>query len=372
MIIKLYEDCIPVNGYKRSLIFDATRATFRTIPNSLYNFLIEFDKTSIDVISKNFSDKENLIVDEYLMFLLENEYIFEVDNELLNQFPKINLDWDYPSKINNAIICFSPYKWKLRVTKIIDLLDKLNCQDIQIRFCEKIDEIELFDLLDNFTDSKVNSMTLILPYFKISKLFYNMLIKNQWIDQVVFFNATEKIADEDLDYSSNQISYSTKSISELFILENSNQFVIDLMLFCESQLHHSYYNRKLFIDEFGQIKNAPESIEIFGNIDDINDFNLILKNEAFQKYWKLTKDKCDVCKVCEFRYICVDNRLPIIRNDGSHYHQTECNYNPYICKWFGENGYVNLAETGITCDEQGLTEDLNKIRQVNETLSKIE
>lgn len=49
--------------------------------------------------------------------------------------------------------------------------------------------------------------------------------------------------------------------------------------------------------------------------------------------WNITKDQIEVCKNCEFRYICPDNRIPLKRKENDYYHQTDCNYDPYKNKW---------------------------------------
>jgi len=47
--------------------------------------------------------------------------------------------------------------------------------------------------------------------------------------------------------------------------------------------------------------------ESFGNIQDTT-LEEALNKEGFKKYWDITKDQIEVCKDCEFRYICTDCR----------------------------------------------------------------
>jgi hypothetical protein len=148
----------------------------------------------------------------------------------------------------------------------------------------------------------------------------------------------------------------------------NNKFSINVQLFTESQKHHTYFNRKLYIGKNGEIKNAPECEEVFGYIQDIKDvadLKQVISTPEFQKYWFVHKELCDVCKDCEFRHMCVDNRLPYQRKDGSWYHKIECNYNPYICKWKGEDGYKTLEECGIIVDENGFNINHKKISAIN-------
>lgn len=72
---------------------------------------------------------------------------------------------------------------------------------------------------------------------------------------------------------------------------------------------------------------------------------------------------------CEFQNICTDNRLPKRRSgNGSWYNIYECNYNPYIAKWKGEEGYRTLAECGVNSDENGFSKNHERIAKINEEL----
>lgn len=78
-------------------------------------------------------------------------------------------------------------------------------------------------------------------------------------------------------------------------------------------------------------------LQSFGNIKDTT-LEDALNHKDFKKYWNLTKDKIEVCKDCEFRYICTDCRAYTERT-----HENEkgldtskplkCGYNPYTGEW---------------------------------------
>ncbi|HLV91705.1 MAG TPA: hypothetical protein VKX34_01175, partial [Aequorivita sp.] len=69
------------------------------------------------------------------------------------------------------------------------------------------------------------------------------------------------------------------------------------------------------------------------------------------------------------RYCCITN----IKREKSiskktMYNTTECNYNPYIAKWEGEEGYKTLSECGVISNENGFTIDHDKIAEINAKL----
>jgi len=163
------------------------------------------------------------------------------------------------------------------------------------------------------------------------------------------------------------IVYYSRSVSYDECSVNVQSLIVNMSLYTESLHYNTFYNRKLSIDKNGNIKNYLTQKESFGNIfsDKIED--VILK-KSFQKVWKVKKDLIDVCKECEFRYMCVDSRFPLLRHKGSFYHSKECSYNPYICKWKNEEGYVPVTECGTFAKEIGFVLDKEKIEELNKKI----
>jgi SPASM domain peptide maturase of grasp-with-spasm system len=96
----------------------------------------------------------------------------------------------------------------------------------------------------------------------------------------------------------------------------------------------------------GEIKNCPSLSRSFGNIKDTTIAEAIAK-PGFKDLWSIRKDDIDVCKDCEFRYMCTDCRAFIKDPDNIYSQPAKCTYNPYIAKWQGEEGYVSVEEWRI-------------------------
>jgi SPASM domain peptide maturase of grasp-with-spasm system len=61
-----------------------------------------------------------------------------------------------------------------------------------------------------------------------------------------------------------------------------------------------------------------------------------LKKNGFKDYWEINKDQIDVCKDCEFRYICTDCRA-FIQEPGNMFSKPlKCSYSPYTSLWGAE------------------------------------
>ena len=99
------------------------------------------------------------------------------------------------------------------------------------------------------------------------------------------------------------------------------------------------------------------------------DLKNITNSKNFQRSWNVIKDITDVCRNCEFRYMCVDNR-PVYKrvSDSLYYHKEECNYNPFISKWRGQENYLTLKECGIISDENGFKLNKKQLNLISKTL----
>ena len=65
--------------------------------------------------------------------------------------------------------------------------------------------------------------------------------------------------------------------------------------------------------------------ESFGKISEKKLSDAINEKE-FKKYWTISKDKINVCKDCEFRYICTDCRAFV---ESKYDKPLKCGYDPY-------------------------------------------
>ena len=73
----LFACCIPINGYRRSIVLDIQRETFSFIPNVLYEILKSKKIINEKKLIKEFceNDEDIVIIKEYLSFLIENEFL---------------------------------------------------------------------------------------------------------------------------------------------------------------------------------------------------------------------------------------------------------------------------------------------------------
>lgn len=301
----------------------------------MFSVLTDCEGMSLDFIKLKYNYDE--AINEYVDFLLENEFIFFSDEPSL--FPKINTDFFYPFDISNTIINFNnSYNIKI----VLEQLNLLKCKNIEIRFLKAINLKHIEDILLFLTeiDSIICHIGL---YFECEEVLNDdtllKLFDNPRITFIVLINSKTKKELKTINlpngrffHYSDQESLDKKNcgiVDKLYFITNTNSYT-------ESLNHNSCLNKKLSIDKDGNIKNCPSMPQSFGNIKDTT-LEAALNHPDFKKYWNVNKDMIAVCKDCEFRHICTDCRAYTERThfDGEIdlSKPLKCGYNPYTNEW---------------------------------------
>jgi len=322
-----FSDCIIVKGEKRSIICDLTRNKFQLIPNDLYSFIEWSNKKLGKQIIKKYI-KYLPIVQEYLQFLEKHEFFFWGDKHDLNRFPLLKTEFNQAFLISNSIIEINLDKFEI-YKKTISEIVKNGVKVFQIRFYNTVNYEQLIALFEIFSNSIVNHIELCFPFnqeITINQL-ETLLDENKRIKSIFIHNTPiEKIQILQKHVKCN-ISFTENEIknSKDYITKKPVNFIINHEFFFESQEHNTYYNKKLCIDYDGDIKNSPEINKSFGKIENFN-FENIANNIEFQKLWHVSKNKIEICKNCEFRYVCFDTREPKLTENGLYFMPEPCKH----------------------------------------------
>jgi SPASM domain peptide maturase of grasp-with-spasm system len=332
-MMRLYPNCIAVEGYRNVAFCDLERQCFYVFPKSK---VIsdqppgKNEKTDWRRFHTGNLDKETLRFLKEKKLLMTDETIASNPHIRESTFYK----WKSPALITNAIVELSSENGLLKITRFRNLLsslDALLCRHVFLMLKNRVTFKRIALLIECIQQANVQSVQLAMPYRQAfyTDAFGEMIMSQDKIQFVILeLSPFEKNIE-------NKMFFATKKLNR-YSIRKQKQFVSNIPLFSESQLHHTYFNRKLFIASSGEIKNAPECTTAVGRIQDINNpeqLMALIKTREFQKYWYVFKESCEICRDCEFRHVCVDNRLPHQREDGHWYHQQECNYDPYTGKW---------------------------------------
>jgi SPASM domain peptide maturase of grasp-with-spasm system len=331
---RLFATCIPVKGAARSLICDLQRQYFHFIPNALYDILTD-DPVPFEQLAAPFDAEEVEMLKTYFHFLLEKEYGFWCTEEELSLFPPLSMEWDNPLPVTNCIIDYDRYS-DFDCKDILQQLDAIGCAALQLRFFSPQSLLVLEDLLKSLDGSRIKTVDLYLPYtveLTPEKL-TGFVQTYQRLNNVVVFSASESRFLNDIHSQLSRIIYTTEAInSETHCgVVNPDYFMVNGELFTESIHHNNCLNRKIAVDKKGIIKNCPSMQRGFGHISNTS-LAEALHTDGFKDKWNITKDEVEVCRDCEFRYICTDCRVYSEPAPGQLGKPSKCTYNPYTATW---------------------------------------
>jgi SPASM domain peptide maturase of grasp-with-spasm system len=329
----LYACCIPVKGARRSIICDLRNQNFRFIPNGLYEILSKSKGKSISEIKKSYGGDFDEEIDGYFKFLGDNDFGFWCDEP--ENFPNIDLHWERPERIVNAIVDIDASSAH-DFDKIFMELDDLGCKALELRFFVPVSLLELRRILAGTSLGRLRSIDLVAGWSEeMSPQALKELAKdNPRIQSFIVHSAPESRRIDledgvDIRYRQQRIT-SPDCCGQV----HPGYFVTNLATFTEAQKYNTCLNRKISIDAQGEIKNCPSFAKSFGNIS-ATSLHSALANRDFSKLWEINKDQIGICKDCEFRYICIDCRAYISGQNDIYSKPAKCSYDPYTASWKG-------------------------------------
>ncbi|AEA45979.1 grasp-with-spasm system SPASM domain peptide maturase [Fluviicola taffensis] len=358
----LFEDCKVVNGYFHSLIYDLSRpSNSNKIPLSLALILPEFKENSIEEVLKKYP-KESEVISEYIEFIVSNEFGIIGDEHLKNHLKPMEGIVDQPEVIENSIIQITNSNFAAAVDFIQDLKSKL-CSRLELRI-EDLDIDKFEKICKLFHDSIIKTVSLYSKFISESD--------NTKLEAII--NNEDRII-EHFVYSApfikqnNKTNYRIESVDFTLDCGNIEQenFSINRESFFTNEAYNSCLYKKLSLNFQGKVCNCPSVQESKLQVD-ISNTDSFLKSSEYTFLAEMNKDEIEVCRDCEYRYMCLDCRVFTDSSSRKNARPSKCNYNPYIAKWSTEEGYRTLLECGVISNEHEFSIDHNRIVEVNKEL----
>jgi len=356
--------CLCTKGFQRGVILDFNKNKYFLSSNYIIDYIENFtpDYHVNDQLNKVFKTPES----QDLKFLIENEIICSSKLLFKNEF--INLSYDFHSKITNCIVEY--HSLDVFLNCLIQI-EAIGCNNLQLFVSKNIDIYELKLILKNIDNTLIKMLEVIVfsldgkkQISSLKKVFlknvrlYKLIIGSSPLNERIYI---DQFKIKYIDFRNDKLSYfNCGAVHPIFFTNN-------LTFFTESQCHNTCLNRKLCIDQYGEIKNCPAMAKSYGNVKDTA-LKELISNPEFQELWTISKDQIDVCKDCEFRHMCMDCRAFIKDPENIYSQPAKCTYNPYICKWDGQDGYVPVEECGTYSRETGFVPDIEKINKFNKLI----
>ncbi|WP_294287287.1 grasp-with-spasm system SPASM domain peptide maturase [uncultured Chryseobacterium sp.] len=332
----LFSNILITKGAMRILISDLQRNISELYPTELHDLIEELKTASVEGALEHYDQESRLVVQEYLDLLLEKEFGFLTQNDWDKNFPPLSQDYQEVSVISDIFV-------ELHDLSVFDTLQH-SIENLEIKhlviFCPKTLMPEEFVEIDRiFSDSTLETIEIFSQFHNTVDLdFIQALDKStSRIYSLVFYSCPEtpfNVADDfrfTISFTDQPLKVSSCGKISL------DYFNTNLPKVLESVNHNSCLHKKIGIDIGGNIKNCPAMPQTFGNIKDTT-LEEALQHKDFKRYWNLTKDHIEVCKDCEFRYICTDCRA---FTEQTHFDENrldvskplKCGYNPYTAEW---------------------------------------
>ena len=329
----LFACCIPVKGHSRSTICDLQRNSFELIPNILFEILTEHEGKAMDTIFAAYHHEYNREIEEYLDFLVEKEYGFYSAEP--QSFPKLDLTWHNPFPVTHALVDFDE-KSKHPLPHIVKQLTAMFCPVIELRFFHAPSLEVLENTLQTFQDSPFRSVQMIAGYSKELTIAQLTTLAYQYprLQSLVIHSTPSENIPASSDISIPHLTFIEQNLSSEACCGNISPryFTVNRQFFTEAQTFNSCLNRKISIDKRGFIKNCPSMTQHFGHIETTSLADVV-KQQAFQKVWHISKDQVTTCQDCEFRYVCHDCRAYVANPGNALSKPAKCGYNPYEATW---------------------------------------
>lgn len=321
---KLFACCIVVKGNSRSTICDFQRNSFILIDNELADKLLVNDHFILD--------EEDLQTREDLFYLNDKEYGFFLKRNDLNLFSKLSLEnkKEIPNILSNIVIDIdkdSQYDLK----KLSIEIRLMRIYSIELRIFDEITKDRLFEIINILSNPELRTINLICKYTKnLNKHILSLFKEFNVVRQVIFHSSHTNSINS--SYYGRVLIHSTEEIFDESHCGNisPSYFEANMTRFNERNVNNCL-NGKISIDKEGNIKNCPSLKTKFGLINNTS-LSQATKKDFFYEFWEISKDNIEICKDCEFRYICTDCRA-YTKNNDLYSKPLKCKYNPYNGTW---------------------------------------
>lgn len=325
MIFTLFPDIEIVLGAKNALLIDFRGKNY-----------LSMDKEYGEFLAQRKIDRTSLSADEieFLEYLQEKDYGMFCEDEEADCFEQINSSWDHPASITNAIIEVSSINLSSAL-EFVSQLGKQNCEHIELRLIDTDSFQFLNKIFRHCGEFGVHGVELVVPYhadFGHEKLLEISNDHEIYLYRILIHSAPiPKDSVEMVRTTLVRIKKRSLTCLDCGSISQSN-FIVDIPFYTESMHFNNCLNRKISMDQNGQIKNCPSMKKEFGSTEETT-IAQVLNDEMFTNLWTISKEHISVCKDCEFRRICTDCRAFISDSDNEMSKPAKCTYNPYKGVW---------------------------------------
>lgn len=331
LVLRLFANCVPVRGARRSVICDLQRHMLFAIPNVLYEIVTLHRDLTFEQLCVTYGQTSAPELEEYVDFLIDKQLAFWTCHP--ERFPELDLDFRSPGEVDVAMIDVdgqSTHDYE----RLVDELDGLTCKFLQIRCYAGVDDIDIERILKATCTSRLRGVDLTLRYSE--ELTDGRL--ETWCGvyprlAAVLIHGAPHGRSLMLPHGV-PLRFITRLIQDASAcgFVHPGYFAIGMPTFMEAQRFNTCLNRKIAVDRQGLTCNCPAMTTRYGNTADVA-LRDVVSGADFREVWNLRKDDVEVCRDCEFRYVCVDCRAHLQDSTNPRSKPRHCSYDPYTASW---------------------------------------
>jgi SPASM domain peptide maturase of grasp-with-spasm system len=331
-VFRLHAHCIAVRGARRSTICDLQRGAYHLVPNALQEILTLHRNRTREELDEQYGPENVPVLAGYFGFLEEKELGWWTDEP--ERFPPLDLAWDAPARITNAIIDVDANS-RHDFASLIAQLEALGCRTLQLRLFAPWPLARLDEVVALTDRGRLRAVEILIPHDPemTDETLFAFCGRHPRVLALYVHGAPERRVAKQ-PHSEVKVVYRTEVVdSETHCGEvHPGYFVATLSAFTEALAHNSCLNRKLSVDRHGEIRNCPSLPRSFGNAA-VTPLSAALDDPEFVEMWSITKDQVEICRDCEFRYVCTDCRAYTQRPGDRASKPAKCAYDPYTATW---------------------------------------
>lgn len=330
-VFKLFGNCVPVKGARRSVVCDLQKQRMRLIPNDLFYILTELADLPVDEIKRRFDDNAGTVIDEYFARLVADDYGFWCDEP--EKFPRMDLTWQRPEAVTNSIIDVDSSS-RHDYARIFTELDGLGCQAVQVRAYDPLSLPEMEEIVLAAEQQRLRHLDLVVKYQPdlTAEALSDFCHRHQVISAISIYSSPRKLTHEVKPLPVFLRYYTYALTPSSCGVVSQSYFSLFMEHFTEAQQFNTCLNRKLSIAADGAIKSCPSMPQSFGTVGQTS-LSSVISEPALVQIGGITKDQVKVCRDCEFRYVCTDCRAYTLDPNDPYSKPAKCSYDPYTATW---------------------------------------
>lgn len=324
----LFAHVIPIRGAVKFVLYDLQREDLQYIPEGLYEILTRYRQRPLNQILEQYEAQYHDSIHEYFSFLEKKE--LGIWTQYPDRFLSLSTAFHSNEIINNAIVDIgesSSHHWQ----QIFGELEQLKTKFLELRWYTHVSIAELIRILGHSCNGRLRNITLYLPYqrgFTTKSLYEDVMLQYSVVGQIIVHTAPELINPQKPPYDGIWfIPQKLDSEACCGVIGHGN-LRVNIPTYTEGLQFNTCLNKKISIDQFGQIKNCPSMTTGYGKHGKVSLLEVALIS-AFKKLWTVTKDTISKCQDCELRYACTDCRAYLEDPDNPLSKPAKCGYDPY-------------------------------------------